>query len=136
MEILILNFGYPLSDRCKEQITEHYPDNELREVMLSASFDIKKCLYPQVVSFLDNVDVQVDGRVPYLVNISNLSIVSIYIISELYARSGTFPKVVELIRDETLGIFVLKRIVNLDYERRMTRNKKRKYKFNNYQNNE
>lgn len=134
MEVLILNFGYPLSEKCKEQVQIQFSDYEVKEVMLSASFDIKKCLYPQVVTFLDNLDVSLDGRVPYLINISNLSIVSTFLITELYARSGAFPQVLELVRDESLGIFILKRIVNLEYERRMTRNKKRKYKIGNIRN--
>jgi len=61
-----------------------------------------------------------------------LPIIAMYILAELYARSGVFPKVLELIRDEDFGIFILKRIVNLEYERRMTRNKKRKYQLGNF----
>lgn len=134
MEIKVLNFGYPLSEKCMEQIQAQFSDYNVKEIILSASFDIKKCLYPQVVTFLDNIDIPLDGSSPYLLNISNLSIVSTFFITELYARSGVFPQVLELVRDESLGIFVLKRIVNLEYERRMTRNKKRKYKIGHTRN--
>lgn len=130
MELMILNFGHTLSEICKEQIQERFSNTSIIEVPLSASFDVKKCLYPQVVTFLNTLNIPLDGTVPYIVNISNLPIVSAYILIELSARCGSFPKVLELIRDEGLGVFVLKRIVDLEYERRMTRNKRRKYQLN------
>lgn len=130
MELLILNFGHTLSERCKEQIQEKYPSFSIVEVPLSASFDVKKCLYPQVVNFLNNLSIPLDGSIPFIINVSNLPIVSTFLLNELAARTGTFPKVIELVREDELGIFVLKRIVDLEYEKRMTRNKKRKYQLN------
>jgi len=129
MDLLILNFGYTLSDKCKSQLKDTFSEAAITEVPLSVSFDVKKNLYPQVVSFLNDLTIPLDGSVPYIVNVPNLPIISMYILSELYARAGVFPKVIELIRDEAFGIFILKRIVNLEYERRMTRNKKRKYQY-------
>jgi hypothetical protein len=130
MELMILNFGHTLSSKCKEQIQEKFPEVNIIEVPLSASFDVRKCLYPQVVSFLNTLNIPLDGSVPYIINVSNLPIVASYILVELAARSGSFPKIIELVRDEALGIFVLKRVVDLEYERRMTRNRKRKYQLN------
>lgn len=126
---MVLNFGHPLSEKCKEQIQEKYNSTNVIEVPLSASFDVKKCLYPQVVGFLNTLNIPLDGSIPYIVNVSNLPIVASYILVELAARSGSFPKLIELIREEALGIFVLKRIVDTEYERRMTRNKRRKYQL-------
>lgn len=130
MELMILNFGHSLSEKCKDQIQEKYSDTSVIEVPLSASFDVKKCLYPQVVSFLNTLNIPLDGSMPYIVNVPNLPIVSSYVLVELAARSGSFPKILELIREESLGIFILKRIVDLEYERRMTRNRRRKYQLN------
>lgn len=129
MELMILNFGHTLSEKCKEQIQEKYPSHSIIEVPLSASFDVRKCLYPQVVSFLNTLNIPLDGSVPYAVNVSNLPIVASYILTELSARSGSFPKIIELVREDSLGIFVLKRIVDLEYEKRMTRNRRRKYQL-------
>lgn len=129
MELMILNFGHTLSEQCKKEIQEKYQQANIIEVPLSASFDVKKCLYPQVVSFLNTLNIPLDGSVPYIVNVSNLPIVASYILVELAARSGSFPKIIELVRDEALGIFILKRIVDLEYEKRMTRNRRRKYQL-------
>jgi hypothetical protein len=76
------------------------------------------------------LNVPLDGSVPFLLNISNLPIVASYILVELSARCGGFPKLIELVRDDHMGIFVLKRIVDLEYEKRMTRNRRRKYQLN------
>lgn len=129
MELMILNFGHPLSEQCKKEIQEKYQQASIIEVPLSASFDVRKCLYPQVVSFLNALNIPLDGSVPYIVNVSNLPIVASYILTELSARSGSYPKIIELVRDDALGIFILKRIVDLEYEKRMTRNRRRKYQL-------
>ena len=97
--LFILNFNDRLDEVLKEEIAATL-GREVIEKRIRIAINSQKLAYPQVLVAMDAVDLK---NLPdeVVVNLPRLPIAAVYIVNEFYARTGTYPLIIELIRDFT-----------------------------------
>jgi len=125
--LFILNFGRKLPDPVIKEI-ETKTKAIVTEEQIKVNINLSKVIYIQIVDIIDSIPKELlKGNKKILVNLPGLPIAAAYIIVELHARMGFFPLVLELYRDHAAdniwNDWNLKRIVDLEYERSISRSK-------------
>ena len=125
--LYILNFGRKLPDAVVKEI-ETKTRAIVTEEQIKVNINLSKVIYIQIVDIIDSIPKELlKGNKKILVNLPGLPIAAAYIIVELHARMGFFPLVLELYRDHAndniWNDWNLKRIVDLEYERSISRSK-------------
>ena len=126
-KLYILNFGRKLNSQIIHEITQKYKAS-VEEVHLKVNINLKKSIYIQCVDIINRIDKDIlDGTRKIAVNPPGLPLVAMYLVTELHARLGCFPLVLELYRDKTedplFNNFRLRRIIDLERERQVSRSK-------------
>jgi len=125
--LFILNFGRKLPEAVIKEIEEK-TKAIITEEQVKVNINLSKNIYIQIVDIIDAIPKDLlKGNKKILVNLPGLPIAAAYIIVELHARMGFFPLVLELYRDHAAdniwNDWNLKRIVDLEYERSISRSK-------------
>lgn len=125
--LYILNFGRKLSDNIVKQITEE-TKAIVSEEQIKVNINLSKNIYIQVVDIINSISKDLlAGDKKICVNLPGLPLAAVYLITELHARMGYFPLVLELYRDHkenpVFSNFKLKKIVDLEFERAVSRSK-------------
>jgi hypothetical protein len=123
----ILNFGRKLSSQVIHTITTQYKAT-VEEYHIKVNINMKKNYYIQCVDIMNRIDPEVlNGTQKVAVNPPGLPNIAIYLITELHARMGVFPLILEMYRDKSsdplFNEFRLKRIIDLERERQVSRSK-------------
>jgi len=129
--IKVINFGHPLSLKAKEMIVkklskDYEKDIDLQEVIINSTIDVnapKEVQYSKVIDNTFNL-VDLSGRSPVYILLPGLSLSVAMLISMLAGLTGTLPKVINLKRDNKLGIFVMDEILDLEHIRQNARSKR------------
>lgn len=122
----LMNFGAILSDGIIEDIKVDHKIEELEQVHIKASLNLKKhSTYIQVHDVIERNKNYFTGGPPIIVNLPGLPIYVAHLITEISALTGKLPVIVECIKDyDTDGIFSsfkYKRLYELDRERSWSR---------------
>lgn len=124
-EATVINFtGHPLSDIAKAQIKERACFDDLEFIDLKISIQRKKPIMSQIINTLEPIKDKVNGTAPFFLILPGLPIAGHLILSYVHGISGSFPKVIELLRDPS-GIHVLHDIHDLEWYRHTVRNHRR-----------
>jgi hypothetical protein len=126
-KLYILNFGRKLNQDILNDIQKKYKAS-VEEYHIKVNINLKKSIYIQCVDIINRIDTEIlDGRHKIAVNPPGLPLVAMYLLTELHARIGIFPLVLELYRDKTedplFNDFKLRRIIDLERERQVSRSK-------------
>lgn len=130
--VYLINFDKPLPDNIIESIKEDYPDiDELIIIEKKVTINFSRQIYIQCIDIRRQLEKEYDGifsgNAEVVVNLPGLSIAAIYIINEIEAMLRRKPKILELIRlkgnDNLFNNFQFRRILDLDYNKNVSRNK-------------
>lgn len=98
----VINLGHPLSEVAIEQIGN--PIIETAKVQI----DLDAPIATQISAIIDGIETPLDGSVAGLAFVlPGMSEATAYLLAEIHGRTGTFPNVVPLRRDDHLGVFVV-----------------------------
>ena len=125
--LYILNFGRKLSENVVSEIQQS-TNALVNEELIRVNINLSKNIYIQVVDVVNSITSdQLNGDKKIVVNLPGLPLAAVYILVELHARLGYFPLVLELYRDHKkdpiFSEFSLKKIVDLERERNVTRSR-------------
>jgi hypothetical protein len=126
--LYILNFGRRLNEDIIREIEEKYKA-KVEEYFIKVNLNLKKTSYIQCVDIISSIDSKIlDGRHKIAINPPGLPVAAICLLTELHAQIGYFPLLLELYRDKTqdplFNDFKLRRIIDLERERQVSRSKK------------
>jgi len=123
---VILNFGVPLTDNLKKEISSIL-NKSVEEKHFVVGINMKKNIFIQCVDIVDKVDTD-NLPTDYVVNLPGLPIAAVYLCTELEARTGVKPAILELHREkDERGIvsdFHFGKIRNLELEAHFSRKKR------------
>jgi len=95
--LVILNFGEPLNQGLKmhmeEMLQRHVDERAVRASINSAKF-----AYSQVLFSMDAIDLAA-LPVNVVINVPRSPLGAIYLVNEFFARTGSHPTILELVRD-------------------------------------
>lgn len=97
--LLILNFHpEPLPDYLIQEIKEQI-GREVQQKLVNFSINTGKYTHPQVLTILDKLDL---ATLPtnVIFHVPGLPTGAIYLVVDFYARTGLFPTILELVRDD------------------------------------
>ena len=127
--IHLLNFGRKLSESVIKSIEELVKATVVEE-LVNVNLDLSKNLFIQVVSIVDKIpreSLRIDENHRVVINLCGLPVAAVYIITELHARLGVFPPVLEMTKDVNgdglFASFKLKKVVDLERERISSRSR-------------
>lgn len=103
----ILNLaGHPLS----KTVIDYLASEGCNVETVSVGVDLKGSISEQIKKKLDDVKtIPLDGTVPFAITLPGLSETTAFFLAELHGRSGTFPKILQIRRDD-LGTFELSKL--------------------------
>jgi len=124
-KVYIMNFGALLSDEIIEQIKEQEGIEEIEQIHIKRSLNLKKhSVYIQVHDIINEYKKYFLGNTPVIVNLPGLPIYVAALITEISALTSRLPIIVECIKEYSNGVFSkfkYKRLYNLDKERTCSR---------------
>ena len=122
----VLNFGHELSFQAKEQLSLKF--GQCNEIMITFAIDRRRPVIQEVSRIVETSVPQsiLAGTQPFVVALPSLSIGVSTLLAYLHGRIGYFPKVLDLMRDKQLGVFLINDIIDLEYERSRARRKRSK----------
>lgn len=109
----LLNFGHPLSADTLEELKDHgVTPEEVQNIRVQ--LDMEQPLAPQISQIIDGIPRSPDqwATEPALVNLPGAAIAAGLVVAELHGRSGSFPRVLSLLRGED-GVFRLGQLIDL-----------------------
>lgn len=125
----LLNFGRKLSESVLKSIEESIKATVIEEVV-NINLELSKNVYIQIVQYIDKIPkeyLKLSDNHKIIVNLPGLPIAAAYIVTELHARLGVFPPVLEMTKDINgeglFASFKLKKIVDLERERTSSRSR-------------
>jgi len=123
----VINFGRRLNREIIKDIEDKYKA-KVDEVFVKVNLNLKKTSYIQCVDIISSIPGKIlDGHHKIAINPPGLPIAAICLVTELHARIGYFPLLLELYRDKTqdplFNDFKLRRIIDLERERQVSRSK-------------
>ena len=130
----LINFDKELSEDIMKQIKEAYKEiDELIVINKQVSIKLHKQIYIQCVDIRQKLEDEYpdifSGDKPLIVNPPGFSMAAIYLINEIEAKLKIKPFILELIKDKEpgslFGRFKFRRILDLEYNKNVTRTKSR-----------
>ena len=123
----VINFGRRLNRSIIKDIEEKYKA-KVEEVFVKVNLNLKKTSYIQCVDIINTIPERIlDGKHKIAMNPPGLPLAAACLLTELHARTGYFPLLLELYRDKTqdplFNDFKLRRIIDLERERQVSRSK-------------
>lgn len=98
----IVNFSHPLSEVAIEQLGNPIIENVKVQLDLDAQMDT------QISAIIDEIETPLDGSVAGLAFVlPGMTYATVLLLAEIHGRTGAFPNVVPLRRDDHLGVFVV-----------------------------
>jgi len=120
----IVNFGHPFSEEALSQLRK-LGKEELKIQSIKVSIELHQDLEAQVSKLVDQISFPLDGTEPLTLVPPGLSVISAMLMAEIHGRTGVFPRVIHLVRDNERGVFVISQIVDLEWMRQKSRGKRK-----------
>ncbi len=95
--LVILNFGEALTDDLKTEIEENM-GRKVEERRIKLSINAVRYTYPQVLKAMNEIDLKLLPP-DVVLNLPKLPIAAVFLVNEFFARTGTLPLILELVRD-------------------------------------
>jgi len=123
----VINFGRRLNQNIINEIEDKYKA-KVEEHFVKVNLNLKKTSYIQCVDIINTIPEKIlDGKHKIAINPPGLPLATACLLTELHARVGYFPLLLELFRDKTqdplFNDFRLRRIIDLERERQVSRTK-------------
>jgi len=109
---LFINCGHPLSGEAAVELGERI--GEFETVMVRVQLDVLEPLAEQVANAITAAGVSSEAWQTrgVVVALPGMSVAAALIVSEVHGRTGSFPRVVHLVRGED-GVFHLGEVIDL-----------------------
>jgi hypothetical protein len=109
---LFVNCGHPLSGEAAVELREHI--GEFETVMVRIQLDVLEPLAEQVADAITAVGVSSEAWQTrgVVVALPGMSVAAALIVAEVHGRTGSFPRVVHLVRGGD-GVFHLGEVIDL-----------------------
>ena len=124
-QVYLLNFGALLSDDIIEDLKEQEGIEEVTQIHIKRSLNLKKhSVYIQVHDIVNEYKKYFLSDTPVIVNLPGLPIYVASLITEISALTSRLPIILECIKEYSNGVFSsfkYKRLYNLDKERTCSR---------------
>lgn len=109
----ILNFGRALSKEVLQQVEKVFL--EVEEIKVTCWLDLQMDIKIQIHNIINSIkEVKLDGSETFILNPPKMSIASLLVYTELFARCGFLPSVMQLYYDNDKNIYILKNLHNLE----------------------
>jgi len=108
--MIVLNYRHSLTNYAKEKLKDNFGRYTLIERKITIYFqrDVER----QISDYIDELGDSIYWE-PISILIPSLSIAAVLLVIELYARVGTFPKLIQIKRDSKTGQFLPSHILDL-----------------------